>query len=134
MCDYSLQAIASRPAAVGDKLVVVNFGTCTVGFAPQGSGEPVAVCVLPGTEIAFDGEINVHGATGDIATGSSVAIFRQINIDNPNTHHDAIELPDGRRFLLTLLAEYQTATVLQTPAAPKTAQEAQAQKRIAYAG
>jgi hypothetical protein len=47
-------------------------------------------------------------------------------------HHDALEFPDGRIVLLTRLSEGQKATVLQLPAQPKTADEAVAQKRIAY--
>jgi hypothetical protein len=49
-------------------------------------------------------------------------------------HHDALEFPDGRIVLLTRLSEGQEATVLQLPAQPKTAAEANAQTRIAYAG
>jgi hypothetical protein len=61
MCDYSLHAIASRPAKVGDKLVSAKFPlTATRGFAAV--GEPnVAVCVLPGTEIAFDSDVEFDG-------------------------------------------------------------------------
>ena len=47
-------------------------------------------------------------------------------------HHDALEFPDGRTELLTLLSEGQEATVLQLPVQPTTAAEADAQKRIAY--
>ena len=47
-------------------------------------------------------------------------------------HHDALEFPDGRIVLLTRLSEGQEATVLQLPAQPTTAAEADAQKRIAY--
>jgi hypothetical protein len=36
--------------------------------------------------------------------------------------------------LLTLLCEGQAATVLQLPALPKTAAEADAQKRVTYVG
>jgi hypothetical protein len=56
MCDYSLQYVASRPAKVGDKLVSTKFGnSITGGFAA--AGEPnVAVCLLPGTEVAFESE------------------------------------------------------------------------------
>ena len=61
------------------------------------------------------------------------AIFRQINKDK-RAHHDALEFPDGRTELLTLLREGQEATVLQLPAQPTTAAEAVAQKRIAYVG
>jgi hypothetical protein len=60
------------------------------------------------------------------------AIFRQINKDKIATHHDALEFPDGRVVLLTTLCEGQRATVLQLPAEPKTAVEAQSQRRVAY--
>ena len=45
--------------------------------------------------------------------GHKTAIFRQINQDNPRTHHDALEFPDGQIVLLNLLEEGQHATVLQ---------------------
>ena len=56
MCDYSLQNVKSRPAKVGDKLTTRNFGTGTVGFAASEDAS-VAVCVLPGTELCFAGEV-----------------------------------------------------------------------------
>ena len=52
MCDYSLHSIKSRPAKVGDKLTTRDFGTGTRGFAAS-ENSSVAVCVLPGTELAF---------------------------------------------------------------------------------
>jgi hypothetical protein len=57
MCDYSLNLVASRPAKVGDKLLTTKFqDSMTRGFAAI--GEPnVAVCLLPGTEIAFEKEV-----------------------------------------------------------------------------
>jgi hypothetical protein len=61
-----------------------------------------------------------------------MAIFRQINKDKVSAHHDALEFPDGRIGLLTTLSEGQQATVLQLPAEPKTAVEAQSQRRVAY--
>jgi hypothetical protein len=42
-------------------------------------------------------------------------IFRQINKEVLNTHHDALEFPDGNVVLLTFLEEGQYATVLQLP-------------------
>ena len=42
-------------------------------------------------------------------------------MDNPCTHHDALEFPDGQVVLLTHLREGQRATVLQLPAQPKKA-------------
>jgi hypothetical protein len=50
------------------------------------------------------------------------------------THHDALEFPDGRIVLLTKLSEGQEATVLQLPAQPTSAAEADAQKRVAQVG
>ena len=53
MCDYSLHSVRTRPAKVGEKLVTHNFGTGTRGFAaPEDTS--VAVCILPGTELAFE--------------------------------------------------------------------------------
>ena len=61
MCDYSLEHLASRPAKVGDKLITTSFKHCfTGGFCA--SGDPnVAVCLKPGTELAFDREIRIPG-------------------------------------------------------------------------
>jgi hypothetical protein len=52
MCDYSLHSVKSRPAKVGDKLTTRNFNTGTRGFAASEDAS-MAVCVLPGTELAF---------------------------------------------------------------------------------
>jgi hypothetical protein len=136
MCDYSLHHVRSRPAKVGDKLTTRNFGTGTRGFAaPEDS--TMAVCVLPGTELAFSRE-PAFGACGLFAGPKSVnhktAIFRQINKDAPRAHHDALEFPDGRAVLLTDLHEGQEATVLQLPAQPATAAEAREQTRVAVVG
>ena len=137
MCDYSLQNVRSRPAKVGDKLTTRDFGTVTRGFAAA-EDTKVAVCVLPGTELAFAKAVAVArprfiGWKVE-ELGHTTAIFRQINKDEPTQHHDALEFPDGRIFLLTTLSEGQEATVLQLPAQPTTAAEAEAQKRVAHVG
>ena len=129
MCDYSLQQVQSRPAKVADKLVTYNFGTGTRGFCSP-DDPSTAVCVLPGTELAFDRPIEANVPTDPHQT----AIFRQMNKTVPHTHHDALELPGGEIVMLTALSEGQVATVLQLPAQPKTPEEAQAQTRAAYAG
>ena len=57
LCNYSLHRVASRPAKVGDKLVTTKFNnSITRGFAAVGDPN-VAVCLLPGTEVAFEKEI-----------------------------------------------------------------------------
>jgi hypothetical protein len=135
MCDYSLHSVKSRPAKVGDKLTTRDFRTGTRGFAASEDAN-VAVCVLPGTELSFADEVSCL-PTGLIAWRGKVvehktAIFRQINKDKITAHHDALEFPDGRIVLLTTVCEGQRATVLQLPAEPKTAVEAQSQRRVAY--
>jgi hypothetical protein len=136
MCDYSLQYIRSRPAKVGDKLTTRDFGTGTRGFAAA-EDLGVAVCVLPGTELAFSSAVTKttpHLFARVEKLGYATAIFRQVNKTEPMTHHDALEFPDGRIVLLTKLSEGQEATVLQLPAQPTSAAEADAQKRVAQVG
>ena len=135
MCDYSLQFIASRPAVVGDKLVSTKFADAiTGGFAAV--GEPnIAVCLLPGTEVAFEKEMEYeHGFFPNLKLakklGAKVARFRQVNTDQPYVHHDALEFADGQIVLVTRLCEGQHAVVLQLPAAPRAAQ-AEEEKRVA---
>lgn len=120
MCDFSLQSVQSRDARVGDKLITRNFGTGTRGFADI-SDCGTAVCVKPGTEIAFEAEIVECYLRLELKFGT--AIFRQVNLDSACAHHDALEFPDGRIVLLTLLCEGQEATVLQLPAQPTTVEE-----------
>ena len=137
MCDYSLHNVASRPAKVGDKLTTRDFGTGTRGFAAAEDAQ-VAVCVLPGTELAFAKPVG-YGPGGLLGWGwkrldHRTAIFRQINKERVSAHHDALEFPDGQFVLLTSLWEGQEAVVLQLPAQPMTASETESQKRAAYAG
>jgi hypothetical protein len=119
MCDYSLHHVASRPAKLEDKLVTTKFrDSITHGFAAV--SEPhVAVCLLPGTELAFEENVGCRGLFGFLPgrkIGQRLARFRQINAHNAATHHDALEFPDGQVVLLTRLRKGQRATVLQLPA------------------
>jgi hypothetical protein len=137
MCDFSLQSTQSRPAKVGDRLTTHNFGTGTRGFAAP-EDPTTAVCLLPGTELAFSKEVVVPTtglfSSGELTIGQTLAIFRQINKDQLRAHHDALEFPDGRVVLLTMLCDGQEAPVLQLPAQPTTAAEKEAQKRVAFTG
>ena len=118
MCDYSLHHVASRPAKVGDKLLTSKFfNTPTGGFAAVDDVN-VAVCLFPGRKL-----------------GQRLARFRQINMDQPCVHHDALEFPDGKIVLVTRLCEGQRATVLQMPAAarsPRPASETAAERPLSF--
>jgi hypothetical protein len=118
MCDYSLHHAKSRPAKVGEQLTTRDFGYGTRGFAAS-EDKNVAVCVLPGTELSFVGDVTCiprWPLTISIIKHKT-AIFRRVNPSDRMAHHDALEFPDGRVVLLTLLTEGQKATVLQLPAA-----------------
>lgn len=123
MCDYSLHSVATRAAKVGDKLVSTGFRhSITRGFAASDNLD-VAVCLMPGTELAFEREVegvaSLH--TGAIRNfGQKVARFRQVNQDNLLAHHDALEFPNGEIVLVTNLREGQAATVLQLPSSGQT--------------
>ena len=137
MCDYSLQTVRSRPAKVGEKLTTHDFLTGTRGFAaPEDCN--TAVCLLPGTELAFARAVSCRprGLLGWKArtVNHTTAIFRQLNKDNLHAHHDALEFPDGQTVLLTDLFEGQEATVLQLPAQSVTAAEIKAQQRVPHVG
>jgi hypothetical protein len=117
MCDYSLHAVATRPAKAGETLITTTFrGTSTRGFASEGEPE-VAVCLLPGTELAFTENVQydsrwIWTRRANFRVGKLGEIDRQ----QSDRHHDTIEFPDGSHVLVTLLCEGQRATVLQLPA------------------
>lgn len=136
MCDYSLHGVASRPAQVGDRLVTTRFATTfTRGFAALDARD-IAVCLQPGSELAFDLDAEIDAGYGFLPNrklNERVARFREINAERAHAHHDALEFPNGEIVPLTRMAEGQVATVLQLPAAKqeKTQEAARAGDWIA---
>ena len=111
MCDYSLEYLKSRPARLGEKLRTQRFNLVTSGFASAEDCN-TAVCVLPGTELAFATAVSLGWFGWKLGTiKHTTAIFRQVN-KHSRMHHDALEFPDGQVALLTDLVEGQEATVL----------------------
>lgn len=119
MCDYSLHLIASRSAKVADRLVSTDF-TKSISRGFTAIDEPdVAVCLMPGCELAFDDDVQFDRAfsmSGRVQIAHRVARFRRVNMDDPQAHHDALEFPGGQIVMVTRLIAGQTATVLQLPA------------------
>jgi hypothetical protein len=89
------------------------------------------VCLRPGTEIVIEAEVErrqdllqfVSFRIARLFTRKQgwkipyrVGRFRQINLEDRWTYHDAIEFPDGHVIMLTQLRTGQHATVLQLPA------------------
>ena len=116
MCDYSLENVASRAANKGEKLISTRFpNAMTKGFA--GVGDPnVAVCLRPGTELAFEDAVEFERSCLQTArTKVKVATFRQIDLTNKHAHHDALEFADGQIVRVASLIPGQVAEVLQMP-------------------
>ena len=144
MCDFSLKAVKSQPANVEDKIVTHNFGFGTIGFKPasdtSAGSAATAVCVIPGTEIAFDRVPERRfswymGETGEHMPGLSLkATFIQDNLENLNTHHDSLVFDNGVKVLLTHIEAGFGATVVRLPAAPQNDAEAKAQQRLEVVG
>lgn len=136
MCDYSLHGVSSRPAKVADKLVTTELaksrtrafaavGECGAKLVIHDSAPEVAVCLLPGTELAFDDNVRYDRAfslLGKAHVNHRVARFRQIDLDDPHVQHDALEFPDGQILKVAQLVAGQTATVLQLPVATQHAE------------
>ena len=101
--------------------MILDWRVCNAGNGTAFAGE---VACLPTGLLGWKTKTINH----------RTAIFRQVNKDKSAAHHDALEFPDGRTVLLTLLCEGQAATVLQLPAQPATAAEVDAQKRVSYVG
>jgi hypothetical protein len=138
MCDYSIRHVASRPAQLGDRLVTTSFGASTNrGFAAIGETN-VAVCLLPGTELALDQVPEYDHPFGRLfpslksrkAGGHKVARFRQVKPDEVGVHHDALEFPNGKKVLLADLVEGQFATVLQLPVSLMPAREQEEHREL----
>jgi hypothetical protein len=122
MCDYCLEQQATRDAVVGDRLVTTGFsGSTTIGFAASTAAH-VAVCLKPGTKLAFAEPVSFSGLFRFLLRAQSheclTARFRHVSEDNPLLHHDALEFANGQIVLLTHLRPGQQAVVFQLPVAP----------------
>ena len=120
MCDYSLHALATRPAAVGETLVSTTFpGTTTRGFASVNDAA-VAVCLVPGTELAFEENVQFYSKwIWKRVIDFRVGKFNTIRLQDGQSHHDCVEFPDGRSVLVTLLIPGQRLSVVQLPVSPR---------------
>jgi len=118
MCDYSLHLVSSRPAELAETIVTTEFfGTTTRGFASP-CDPTTAVCLRPGTEIAFEKNVYAKRTWFRRSVKDRLARFRQINLDKPAQHHDALEFANGTIVLVTDLVVGQKAKILQLPVNP----------------
>jgi hypothetical protein len=118
MCDYSLEQVASRPAAAGQRLVVTRFPPFMTRAFAEIRNPGVAICLLPGTEVAFEAEVKAEPnfpLMPKRRIGERLARFRQVDLEKSTAHHDALEFANGEIVLVNRLILGQIATVLQLP-------------------
>jgi hypothetical protein len=126
---------ASRRLAAGQgwrQAVATDFvKSITRGFAAVGEPD-VAVCLLPGTELVqYERAFSLFGRA---CVDHKVARFRQIKMDDPHVHHDALEFPSGQIVTVTRLIAGQRATVLQLPASTRDHGGAKESAQVSSAG
>ena len=125
-----MEHVASRPAVVGDELTLTRSygGSSSKGFFPTSEeNSTTAVCLIPGTELAFAEPIKINACdsfyyeSDHVVSEYSVAKFveKGSKENDKFQYHDALELPNGRQVILQALPMGQKCTVLQLPAQPE---------------
>jgi hypothetical protein len=109
MCDYSLHAVATRAAEAGGMLVSTKFRLTPTRSSAGIDSPDAAVCLRRGTELAFDNDVRTDGVLFRTNIGDRLARFRQIDLNKPTRHHDALEFSNGTVVLLTDLVVGQKA-------------------------
>ena len=128
MCDYSLVALRTRLAEVGEELVMYRFPTGSLGmttpaelemYKPEFHGwwssfdatqVPCAVCIPHGSQLRLSGI--PERVQQKLGVGAEEEItFIQMSAD-VGRHRDGIRFANGQEILLQRLAEGQHARVL----------------------
>jgi hypothetical protein len=128
MCDYSLHAAAQKPAEKGQKMKTARL-TYTAGSSGgffDADDPNVAICLQPGTEVAFDKPPLLRRGyfafvpsmiRRQLGQGlPQVATFRKVDTANERAHHDALEFAGGRVVKIDELKAGLSAKVVSLPA------------------
>ena len=107
MCDYSLEAYRSQPAATGERYVLDRFPSGSKGFTTE-PGCMTAVCMMADTKLKLEGiSLEVQLSLG-IDETEEVTMTRL----DLGPYRDAIRFANGQEVLLQRLNPGVTATVL----------------------
>jgi hypothetical protein len=107
MCDYSLEAYRSQPAATGEHYVLDRFPSGSKGFTTE-PGCMTAVCMMADTKLRLEAIApEVQMALG-VPAEAEVTMTR-LDI---GPYRDAVRFADGREILLQRLNSGVRATVL----------------------
>jgi len=111
MCDYSLEAYQSRPAAIGEKLTLERFPSGSMGFA-TGPACDLAVCVAADTQLRLEG----IGETVQEAYGVGAIEDVVMTCLEGGPYKDAVRFSNGTEVLLQRLDRGLTAVIVASSA------------------
>jgi hypothetical protein len=107
MCDYSLEAYHSVPAAEGEKYTLERFSSGSMGFT-TGPGCDTAACVPADTQLRLEGIAeSVQQACG-VGPVEEVTMIRL----ESGTYKDAVRFSNGTELLLQRLNPGLTAMLV----------------------
>lgn len=98
MCDYSLEAYQSRPAAVGEKLTLGRFASGSMGFA-SGTVCDTAVCIPAESKLLLEGIGESTQKEHGVGAVEEVAMTRL----ESGLYKDAVRFSNGTVVLLQRL-------------------------------
>lgn len=107
MCDYSLEAYQSRPAAVGEKLTLGRFASGSMGFA-SGTVCDTAVCIPAESKLLLEGIGESAQKEHGVGAVEEVAMTRL----ETGLYKDAVRFSNGTVVLLQRLTIGLSAVVM----------------------
>ena len=110
MCDYSLEAYQSRPAAEGEKLTLERFPSGSQGFT-TGPGCDLAVCVPSDTHLLLEGIGETVREACGVGAVEEVVMTRL----EGGPYKDAMRFSNGTEILLQRFDRGLTAVIVAFP-------------------
>jgi hypothetical protein len=107
MCDYSLEAYQSRPAAVGEKLTLGRFASGSMGFA-AGTVCDTAVCIPAESKLLLEGIGDATQKEHGVGAVEEVVMTR---LDG-GLYKDGVRFSNGAEVLLQRLNVGLAAVVM----------------------
>ena len=128
MCDYSLEAYQSRPAAVGEKLTLGRFVSGSMGFA-AGTVCDTAVCIPAQSKLLLEGIS--EAIQKELGVGAVEEVVMTRLDGRAYAYKDGVRFSNGAEVLLQRLNVGLSAAVMtfgaeragSAPAKPAVARE-----------
>jgi hypothetical protein len=121
MCDFSLEANKSRAAVVGDRLITRELGPNKCIGLVEPAHPDVAVCVEPGSRLAFSLLPKTFQEQNYLRELGNYATFSKQGSDDPLRYHDSVRFDEDNPdafILLQFIPPLVSVEVLSIGAAP----------------